>query len=151
MNHIILSLSDTPNMKEQMAQWFHEKWGIPYEAYLDSMNECLTSANSVPQWYVAMDGKRIIGGLGVIENDFHYRVDLTPNVCAVYVEEDVRCNGIAGALLNFVCRDMADRGITTLYLLTDHTSFYERYGWEFFCMVQGDGEEGMSRMYLHRI
>ena len=24
------------------------------------------------------------------------------------------------------------------------------YGWEFFCMVQGDGEPNMTRMYIHR-
>ena len=151
MNYNVTSLTQSPTIKEQMALWFHEKWGIPYEAYLDSMNECLQCNGAVPQWYVALDGERIIGGLGVIANDFHDRVDLTPNVCAVYVEEDARCNGVAGQLLNFACRDMADRGITTLYLLTDHTEFYERYGWEFFCMAQGDGEEEMSRMYIHRM
>ena len=35
-------------------------------------------------------------------------------------------------------------------LFTDHTGFYERYGWEFFCMAQGDGEDRPSRMYIHR-
>lgn len=89
-------------------------------------------------------------GLGVIENDFHNRKDLTPNVCAVYTEENRRLQGIAGALLARVCSDMKEQGIDTLYLLTDHTSFYERYGWEFFCMVQGDGEPEPSRMYIHR-
>ena len=34
-------------------------------------------------------------------------------------------------------------------LVTDHTSFYERYGWQFYCMVQGDGEEEPSRLYIH--
>lgn len=28
--------------------------------------------------------------------------------------------------------------------------FYERYGWEFVCMVQGDGEPEKTRMYIHR-
>ena len=54
------------------------------------------------------------------------------------------------ARLNHVCRDMAARGILTLYLLTDHIGFYERYGWEFHCMVQGDGDPEPSRMYVHR-
>ena len=105
---------------------------------------------AVPQWYTVMDGERIIAGCGVIENDFHDRRDLAPNVCAVYVEEDFRNRGIAGELLRFVCQDMNLQGINTLYLLTDHTGFYERYGWEFLCMVRGDGEERMSRMYVHR-
>ena len=28
--------------------------------------------------------------------------------------------------------------------------FYEKYGFEFYTMVLGDGESEMSRMYIHR-
>ena len=58
--------------------------------------------------------------------------------------------GIAGKLLNMAVADLRRKGITPVYLVTDHTGFYERYGWEFFCMVQGDGESEMTRMYIHR-
>lgn len=150
MNYEIISLVNRPDLMETAAQWFHEKWGIPYEAYLESMQECLTKKNPVPQWYLALHQDRIIGGMGVIENDFHNRKDLAPNVCAVYTEKDWRCQGIAGVLLHYVCTDMKEKGIDTLYLVTDHTSFYERYGWEFLCMVQGDGEPDMTRMYIHK-
>lgn len=150
MNYEIIRLTDRPEMKEQASRWFHEKWGIPLEEYEKSMEECLRAKKSVPQWYMAVEKNRIIGGLGVIDNDFHDRKDLAPNVCAVYTEKDRRCNGVAGALLNYVCADMKEKGIDTLYLVTDHTSFYERYGWEFLCMVQGDGEPDMTRMYIHK-
>ena len=149
MDSHIIRLKDQPELLTAAAQWFHEQWGIPPEAYLESMQQCLAGNHPVPQWYLALEQDRIIGGLGVIENDFHNRKDLTPNVCAVYTEEDHRLQGIAGALLARVCSDMKEQGIDTLYLLTDHTSFYERYGWEFFCMVQGDGEPEPSRMYIH--
>lgn len=135
---------------DKAAKWFHKKWGVPLEAYKESISESLVDKTVVPRWYVVLNGDRIIAGLGVIENDFHDRKDLTPNVCAVYVEEEFRCRGIAGEMLNFVCEDMKNSGIDTLYLVTDHTSFYERYGWEFLCMVQGDGEPDMTRMYIHR-
>ena len=114
------------------------------------MDECLQNTGAVPQWYLVRNGEEIIGGLGVIANDFHDRKDLAPNVCAVFVEEAYRCRGIAGEMLDFVCKDMSKNGIDTLYLVTDHTSFYERYGWEFFCMAQGDGESEKSRMYIYR-
>ena len=39
--HTIIRLTDRPEYKESMAQWFHEKWGIPKQAYLDSMDACL--------------------------------------------------------------------------------------------------------------
>ena len=148
--HTVIRLIDRPEYKESMAQWFHEKWGIPKQAYLDSMDACLKGESAVPQWYAVVEDSRIIGGLGVIENDFHDRKDLSPNVCAVYVEPDRRCRGIAGALLARVCADMAARGVDPLYLLTDHAGFYERYGWEFYCMAQGEGDERPSRLYIHR-
>lgn len=147
-DYTMVRLIDQPGLRDQAAGWFHEKWQIPLEAYLESMDECLAAAASVPQWYVLRYKDAIIAGLGVIENDFHNRKDLAPNVCAVYVEEAYRCQGIAGSMLQFVCEDMSRRGIDTLYLVTDHTSFYERYGWKFLCMVQGDGEPEMSRMYV---
>ncbi|MBD5468601.1 MAG: GNAT family N-acetyltransferase [Lachnospiraceae bacterium] len=150
MQHEIVKIQEHPECQQEAAQWFHEKWGIPLKAYMDSMEECLQCKSAVPQWYIMRNEKEIIGGLGVIESDFHDRKDLTPNVCAVYVEEAYRNRGIAGELLDFVCKEMKAAGITTLYLVTDHIGFYERYGWEFLCMVQGDGEPDMTRMYVHR-
>ena len=44
---------------------------------------------------------------------------------------------------------MKERGVSPLYLLTDHTGFYERYGWEYLCDVQGNDEDHLSRMYVH--
>ena len=147
----IIPLRQRSDLKQPLAAWFHQKWGIPEQAYLESMAECLTeNSQPVPQWYAVMENDAIIAGAGVIENDFHDRKDLTPNVCAVYVEKDFRNQGIAGKMLDFICKDMKAMGIDTLYLLTDHTAFYERYGWNFLCMAQGDGEEALSRMYFHK-
>lgn len=145
----ILKLREHRELLDRAAEWFHKKWGIPPEAYRDSMEQCRKGGSPVPQWYAAVDGDELVGGLGVIENDFQNRKDLTPNVCAVYVEEAYRCQGIAGNLLDLACADMAGMGVDTLYLLTDHDAFYERYGWRFLCMVQGDGEMEPSRMYVH--
>ncbi len=150
MNYKIIKLTDRPELLEEAAGWFNSKWGVPREAYLDSMTESL-SGIAVPRWYLAMDGERIIGGCGVIENDFHQRPDLRPNLCALYVEEDFRCKGIAGELMSFVCDDLSRCGIYSLYLLTDHTSFYERYGWKFLDMVKNDDGESESRMYTKEI
>ncbi len=146
----IIKIADYPELLEEAAQWFHSKWGIPFEVYVQSMKECLNRGSAVPQWYMVKDCNTIIAGLGVIENDFHNRKDLTPNVCAVYVEEAYRRRGFAGQMLSYVCTDMKAKGIGTLYLMTNHTSFYERYHWDFLCMVQGDGEPGLLRMYVHQ-
>ena len=150
MNHFdYITLRERAELKSCAAEWSHCKWGLPTEAYLECMEAYLKKETEYG-WYLCMNGDKIVGGMGVIENDFHDRKDLTPNVCAVYTEKDYRCKGIAGHLLNMVVEDMKSKGITPVYLVTDHTGFYERYGWEFLCMVQGDGEPNMTRMYIHR-
>ena len=83
------SLREIPERKDTAAQWLHEKWGVPKEAY--------------------------------------------------------RGRGIAGRLLNIAVEDLRAHGISPVYLVTDHTGFYERYGWEFYCMAQGDDEPEMTR------
>ena len=80
----ILSLREAPQGRDRAAQWFYEKWSIPLTAYQESIDACLAGPGPVPQWYLALEDGAVIGGLGVIENDFHPRRDLAPNVCAVY-------------------------------------------------------------------
>ena len=148
-NYQYITLREKPEYKQTAAEWFNSKWGVPTEAYLECMDAYLSGETELG-WYLCLDGEKIVGGMGVIENDFHDRKDLTPNVCAVYTEEDYRKRGIAGKLLNLTVEDLRSKGISPAYLVTDHTGFYERYGWEFLCLVQGDGEPDMTRMYIHK-
>ena len=144
-----ITLREQSELFNIAAEWIHSKWGVPKQANLESM-EAYLKHETEPGWVLCLDGEQIVGGLGVIENDFHNRPDLTPNVCAVYTEESHRCQGIAGNLLNMAVEDLRSKGISPVYLVTDHTGFYEKYGWEFLCMAQGDGEPDMTRMYIHK-
>ena len=144
-----LTLRMRPQLMDEAAEWFHEKWNIPKEAYLTCMRAYLQNETEYG-WYLCMDGEKIIAGLGVIENDFHERKDLFPNICAVYTDQAYRTQGIAGKLLNTAVEDLRNKGISPVYLLTDHIGFYEKYGWEFFCESCSEGEELPSRLYIHR-
>ena len=144
-----ITLREKAIWKDKAASWFHSKWGVPTEAYIECMDAYLNHETEYG-WYLCLDEENIIAGMGVIENDFHNRKDLTPNVCAVYTEEQYRCQGIAGKLLNMVVADMKLKGISPIYLVTDHVGFYERYGWEFLCLVQEEDGAKMTRMYVHR-
>lgn len=144
----ILRLSDYPQYKEMAAQWFSEKWQIPVEAYLESIQISIDQKHAIPQWYIVLNkDKYLIAGAGVIDNDFHERKDLTPNLCALFVEENYRNQNIAKHILDFVCEDLSNQGIQTLYLITDHTEFYEKCGWRFLTLVE-DEEGEMVRMYV---
>lgn len=144
-----ITLRENPSLIEEAAEWFNKHWHIPKDAYLKEMRACLENKTEY-DWYLCLNKNKIIGGLGVIKNDFHNRKDLFPNICAVYTEEAYRGQGIAGNLLNMAVTDMKSKNITPVYLLADIIGFYEKYGWEFFCTAQGDGEDHESRVYIHR-
>ena len=146
----IISVKDRPELLETAALWFHEKWHVPLQAYRESMTDSL-SGGAVPQWYIMTDETgAIIAGLGVIENDFHKRKDLAPNIAAVYVEEKARMQGISRALLDHVCAECKAFGREYAYLITTHTDYYEHCGFEFYTMVEED-EGDMVRMYRRKL
>lgn len=144
-----ITLRELPELEDSAARWFHLKWGVPKEAYIECMDSYLQNKTEYG-WYLCLNDGEIIGGLGVIENDFHDSPDLSPNVCAVYTEERFRGQGIAGRLLYMAVEDLRSKGVSPVYLVTDHIGFYEKYGWEFFCTVQCHGEDHRSRMYIHK-
>ncbi|MBO7359296.1 MAG: GNAT family N-acetyltransferase [Clostridia bacterium] len=144
-----VSLRQRPELLKTAAEWFHDKWGVPVAAYLECM-EAYLDKNTEYGWYLCLHEGQIIGGLGVIDNDFHDRRDLRPNVCAVYTREAFRGRGVAGRLLDLAVEDMRSNGVSPLYLVTDHTGFYERYGWEYLCEATSEGETNASRVYIHR-
>ena len=132
-----IKLREHPELVKQSAKWFSSKWGVPAVVYEESIRTGIANKESIPQWYVVLDEKEtIVGGAGVIENDFHNRPDLTPNLCALFVEPEQRKQRIAKRRLAEIRKEMHQLGYEKLYLITDHTTFYERYEWTFLTMVK---------------
>ncbi len=148
---MLKKLQHNTQFAQQAAKWFSTKWGIPQKEYENSINQCISQKSYIPQWYIIVnENNEIIAGAGVIENDFHEYKHLTPNLCALFVEKEYRKKGIAKYILDFVIKDMKDIGFQKLYLVTDHTEFYEKCGWKFLCMVK-DNEGISERMYVFDI
>ncbi|RZF53585.1 N-acetyltransferase [Acinetobacter halotolerans] len=144
----VIKLANTPHLVERAALWFSDKWEIPVEAYRDSIQTSIANKNGIPQWYVVLnDEQQIIAGAGIIENDFHERKDLTPNLCALFVEVPYRNQNIARQLLDFARVDVSVFGFEKLYLVTDLSGFYEKCGWEFLTLVEDDEGE-LIKMYV---
>ena len=143
--HTVNKLKDK-ELIDELSIFFHKKWGVPVEAYVESMNDSLESTTGVPAWYYVMNNDKVIAGLGVIENDFHKRKDLAPNICAVYVMEEYQGNGICRSMFNYVCEDLKNKGINDVYLITTHEKFYEHLGFTYYGDIEED-DGGMVRCY----
>ena len=80
----ILMLREHREYIKKAAAWFHAKWGVPQAAYEESMLACLEKNTAIPQWYLAVHRAEIIGGVGVIENDFQTE-KISPPTCVHYL------------------------------------------------------------------
>lgn len=132
LNYNIISIRNCPQYSERAIDWFASKWGIDREEYEKSFDDCINNNNALPQWYLAIDEEdEIIGGCGLIQNDFVDRTDLFPYLCALFVEKKARGNALGSKLLEYARMDAAKFGFDKVYLCTDHTSYYEKYGWRY--------------------
>ncbi len=129
----IISVKQNPEFAKRAIEYIQSKWASQDNmmVYEDCIMNCLTSPMPLPQWYLLMDGDKIIGCAGLVTNDFISRMDLYPWVCAVFIEEEYRGHHYGALLLEQAKADTKIGGFSHLYLCTDHIGYYERYGFEY--------------------
>lgn len=129
----IVSVRQSPEFAERAIAWFQQTWGSPASApvYQDCISHCLKAPGPLPQWYLLLDAQgRILGGAGLIPNDFISRMDLCPWVCALFIEPEHRGHAYGALLLEQARQDARKAGFESLYLASDHVGYYERYGFQ---------------------
>lgn len=144
----ILSVRERPEEKEQVIRYFQKRWASEssMKVYEDCVEHCLKTDSPLPQWYLLKEEDKIVGGAGLITNDFISRMDLYPWICALFIEEEFRGHAYGSLLLQKGCDDAKAGGFNHVYLCTDHIGLYEKYGFEFI----GKGYHpwgGESRIY----
>ena len=58
----IIILRERPELAPIAAEWFHCKWGVPTEAYLECM-EAYLSGKTENGWWLCLYGENIVAGL----------------------------------------------------------------------------------------
>ncbi|MEI7164178.1 GNAT family N-acetyltransferase [Pectobacterium parmentieri] len=148
----IISIRNRPEYKEQAIHYFQRHWASKETLmlYEDCISHCINAENPLPDWYLLEKDGVIIGGAGLITNDFISRMDLYPWLCALYVEESHRGKGYAGQLIEHLAQETRRAGFSTLHLCTELFSFYERYGFHFTGMGYHPWGES-SRIYTRSL
>ena len=128
----IISLRNSPEYKEQGILFFQKHWPSVWPViYEDAINHSISAKNELPQWYLLEKDKELIGCAGLITNDFISRGDLYPWLCALFITEQHRGNQHSELLIDKAKEDTASFGYKSLYLCTDHTGLYEKFGFKY--------------------
>jgi GNAT superfamily N-acetyltransferase len=142
----IVCIRDFPDLLERAVDYFSERWKIDKLTYYISIKDNIYTEKAYPRWYLMLCEEEIVGGYGMIENDFMKRTDLYPWLCALYIEPHLRGKGLGGKLLEHSIFEGVKHGFEKIYLNTDHIGYYEKYGW----LYIGDSEHlsgDMVRVY----
>lgn len=143
----IISLRENPGELERFIAFFSSHWQNEV-LYRDCMTACLATDSPLPQWYLLLDSGNgaVIGGAGLITNDFNARMDLWPWLCALFIEIPYRGQSLGSRLIAHLKKETARLGFSNLYLVTDHIGYYEKYGFRFIGATS-DPFGGSSRIY----
>ena len=129
----LLSVRESPEICRQAIAWFQQEWATEDSAmvYDDAITRAVGAENPLPQWYLLRKGDAIIGGAGLIANDFISRCELYPWLCALSISPEERGQGYASALIDHIARHTKQLGFNQLHLCTDMEGFYERSGFRY--------------------
>lgn len=129
----ILPLYAAPQHAEQVTEWLWQAFGgetLP-RPFFASIIAHSQEPEALPITFIAVEGDRLLGTVGLWRCDLISRQDLFPWMAALYVAEDARGQGLAGALQQQVIAYARQRGYPQLYLYSGCRDFYERFGWHY--------------------
>lgn len=131
---LISDLRDRPGFADTVAQriwaafWRHKD--VPYDDIRAGFARHMET-EGMPFTLVAERDGACCGTVSVIASDEPARLDLTPWIAALWVDEDARGRGIARALLDDAATRCRALGVETLFLTArPHLrGFYENLSW----------------------
>ena len=130
---IIHPLYAAPQHASCVTEWLWRAFGadaLP-RAFFASIGEHSQTPGALPITFVAVEGERLLGTVGLWRCDLISRQDLYPWMAALYVAPEARGQGLAGKLQQHVIGYARAQGYTELFLYSACRDFYERFGWQY--------------------
>ena len=128
----IVPLYAAPQFAEKVIDWIWTAFGdgLP-RAFFQSIVDHSQTPGALPITFIAVEGDRLLGTVGLWRCDLISRQDICPWLAALYVDEAARGKGLAGELQKQVQAYALSAGYTELNLWSACRDFYEGYGWQY--------------------
>lgn len=147
----ILEYFSAENQEHWLAQIKESDWGAGkylHELLLNQRLKQFVGENT--KVLMLVDGDKLVSFCTFAEKDDIQPTDLTPWIGWVYTFPEYRGHRYAGELLRYAEVLAGEEGMKNIYISTNHTGLYEKYGYEFFQMMKDiEGED--SRVYVKHL
>lgn len=147
----IIEYFSTENKEYWLSKMKQSDWGAGqylHELLKNQKLKQLVGENT--KVLMLVDGKELVSFCTFAEKDDIQPTDLTPWIGWVYTFPDYRGNRCAQKLLSHAETLAEEAGIKNIYISTNHTGLYEKYGYEFFKMMKDvNGED--TRVYVKNL
>jgi GNAT superfamily N-acetyltransferase len=134
----IINLKNRENYLRQYIELCSKQWGTKcYDNQLKNkvdkkLEEILSNKND--KLIVALgliNDNNLVGFISLFKTDGNERTDLTPWYGTMYVKEEFRNKGYSKILNNAILEEAKRLGYNKVYLKTDLTNYYEKFGAKF--------------------
>lgn len=132
----IVPLYQAPQHAEQVTEWLWQAFGSQESReFFASIVATSQREGEMPLTFIALEGEKMVGTVGLWRCDLISRQDLWPWLAALYIDESQRGKGLGELLQRHVVEYARGLGFESLYLYSACKAYYERFGWRYI----GDG------------
>ena len=129
-----------------IAKWIYEEWAYAFPLRtLQEIQKGLFGRmheNEMPITLIAHDERGVLGTASLKASDMEILQELTPWLSSVFVHQEYRGQGVAGALVAEVEKLARQQGYNKLFVFNPITQgVFEKLGWRVLQTVQYGGKE----------
>ena len=147
----IIEYFSTDNQEYWLSKIKESDWGAGqylYELLKNHKLNQLVGENT--KVLMLTDRENLVSFCTFAEKDDIQPTDLTPWVGWAYTFPKYRGNRYIGKLLSYIETVAEEEGVKNIYISTNHTGLYEKYGYEFYEIMKDiNGED--SRVYVRHL
>ena len=141
----LYNLKDKPDYLKEFVLSCHDEWGTPWKAAeakqkLNEKIELNLKRLEKELTLILLEGEELAGFVSLLEKDCEERPLLSPWYATLYVKEKYRGCNLTQILTTAILKEAKLMGFDKVYLKTELTNFYEKYGFSFLEML-ANGEK----------
>ena len=147
----VISFFDSENKEHWIEEIRKSDWNAgPFLAKMLTDGTFFETVGEGSEVLLLTDGDVLVSYCTFSKFDDIQPTELTPWIGFVYTFEKFRGHRYAGKLFREAERLAKERGVKEIYLSTNHTGLYEKYGFEYKTMLD-DIDGNPSRIYVKKV